>query len=129
MGCNKKNKKRKQKNGHLANGKHPVTGVEFDSNGFPIFNARAEITLDPADFKKSNKIQFKRSNLKLYEQVKNSETFDPEELEDLKNGRNPENYTWHHHQDEGKMQLVITDPDHAGTGHFGGNSIWGNNSE
>lgn len=36
----------------------------------------------------------------------------------------PAGYTWHHHQDIGRMQLVPSDL-HAKTGHTGGASIWG----
>ncbi|MDR1488612.1 MAG: HNH endonuclease [Holosporales bacterium] len=33
-------------------------------------------------------------------------------------------YTWHHHQDVGRMQLV-PEKIHADTGHFGGDALWG----
>ena len=33
-------------------------------------------------------------------------------------------YTWHHYQDLGKMQLVPTKI-HQQTGHIGGDSLWG----
>jgi len=36
----------------------------------------------------------------------------------------PKGYTWHHHQDYGRMQLVKTSI-HSKTGHTGGWSIWG----
>lgn len=34
----------------------------------------------------------------------------------------PKGYTWHHHQDKGRMQLVETEI-HAKTGHTGGFSL------
>ncbi len=33
-------------------------------------------------------------------------------------------YTWHHHEDLGRMQLVPEDI-HRQTGHFGGDALWG----
>ena len=33
------------------------------------------------------------------------------------------NYTWHHHQETGRMQLVPTDI-HDWIGHIGGSKLW-----
>lgn len=35
----------------------------------------------------------------------------------------PKGYTWHHHQDFGRMQLVESKV-HSQTGHTGGFSLW-----
>ena len=35
----------------------------------------------------------------------------------------PKGYTWHHHQDNGRMQLVESEV-HRKTGHTGGFSLW-----
>jgi hypothetical protein len=37
--------------------------------------------------------------------------------------KTPNKYTWHHHQDRGRMQLV-PEKVHAETGHTGGFSLW-----
>ncbi|MBA4601548.1 HNH endonuclease [Thermoactinomyces mirandus] len=42
----------------------------------------------------------------------------------IEKGNDPVGYTWHHHQDEGKMQLVKTRV-HGNTRHTGGRPIWG----
>jgi hypothetical protein len=35
----------------------------------------------------------------------------------------PDGYTWHHHQDHGRMQLIPREI-HEATGHTGGFSLW-----
>ena len=52
------------------------------------------------------------------------DNFTDEELEFIKKGICPDNYTWHHNEKEGLMQLVDKDI-HSKTGHDGGMSIWG----
>jgi len=83
--------------------KAPVTGIPFDSEGYPNFSSvrhptvgdvRIELTGSrPKDFALANRA----AGLK----------------------ETPENYTWHHQQDPGLMQLVESGP-HAKTGHTGG---------
>jgi RHS repeat-associated protein len=88
------------RNGHLAGGTHPVTGIPFDKNGFPDFSgvAKAEVKIvgtgnRAGDFRAAN------------------------EAAGL--SRTPEGHTWHHHQDGTTMQLVPRDI-HSKTGHTGG---------
>jgi hypothetical protein len=40
------------------------------------------------------------------------------------NKKKPPNYTWHHHQEVGKMQLVDR-VKHKDTDHTGGYALWG----
>nr|WP_147635543.1 HNH endonuclease [Risungbinella massiliensis] len=35
------------------------------------------------------------------------------------------NYTWHHHQETGRMQLVYSAIHNKGKPHTGGHRIWG----
>ena len=88
------------RNGHLAGSKHAVTGIPFDKSGYPDFSgvARADVTIGLTG---SNAGDFRAANIAA----------------GLK--RTPENFTWHHHQDVGRMQLVPTDV-HSKTGHTGG---------
>ncbi|XXF80981.1 HNH endonuclease [Myxococcaceae bacterium GXIMD 01537] len=90
------------RNAHLAGGKHPVTGVPFDAEGYPDFRAagvvKAEVKVNytgsrAGDFAAANKAAGLRET--------------------------PKGMTWHHHQDRVTMQLVPTDI-HARTGHTGG---------
>jgi len=96
------------RNGHLAGGIHPKTGVPFDNAGFPDFSANLykdginDIIIKPtgnrvADFAASNKAAGYSST--------------------------PKGYTWHHHQTTGRMQLVETKI-HSKTGHTGGFALW-----
>ena len=96
------------RNGHLAGGTHPNTGVPFDSDGFPNF--------------KEN----------LYKNGPNDIRIKPtgNRLGDINAANNaagyqstPKGYTWHHHQTTGRMQLVES-LTHMKTGHTGGFSIW-----
>ena len=90
------------RNSHLAGKRHPKTGVPFDNDGFPDFSdwvireERIVPTGNPkADIAAANELF-----------------------------QAPPGYTWHHHQDVGRMQLVPYEI-HKQTGHTGGASIWG----
>jgi hypothetical protein len=50
--------------------------------------------------------------------------FTEEQPEQIRNGETPDGYTWHHHQEPGKMQLVKSDI-HANARHTGGYALWG----
>ncbi|MBS1700417.1 MAG: HNH endonuclease [Armatimonadetes bacterium] len=82
---------------------HPKTGVPFDEAGYPIFEAEKDVQIFPTgsragDFRAANKAAgFKNT---------------------------PVGFTWHHHQDYARMQLV-NKIIHQQTGHVGGMSIWG----
>lgn len=88
------------RNASLANSTHPVTGVPFNSAGYPNFSSVAiaevrivQIGSRPGDFRAANELAgFSRT---------------------------PEGYSWHHHEDGVTIQLVPRDV-HAGTGHTGG---------
>ncbi|MEG7956364.1 HNH endonuclease, partial [Bacillus mobilis] len=100
--------------------------------GFPIFDAFAEVKLKEADFKKTRPTHDRICNKLLYEQIvkdpKLAAKFTAEEIELFKKGEKPKTYTWHHHQDTGRMQLVDAFL-HEKTGHTGGYNIWGKKGE
>ncbi|WP_242295630.1 WXG100 family type VII secretion target [Bacillus cereus group sp. BfR-BA-01516] len=118
--------------GELAGDRHPVTGIPYDVDGFPIFDAVTEVTLKEADYKKTRPTHDRICNKLLYEQIlkdpKLAAKFTAEEIELFKNGEKPKTYTWHHHQDTGRMQLVDAYL-HEKTGHTGGYNIWGKKGE
>ncbi|MCW9131806.1 WXG100 family type VII secretion target [Bacillus paramycoides] len=118
--------------GELAGDKHPITGIPYDADGFPLFESKGEVILKEADFKKSRTTQSRKCSKALYEQImKNPELalkFTEEEIQLFKIGKTPEHYTWHHHQDTGRMQLVDYQTHHD-TGHTGGYKIWGKDSD
>ncbi len=120
--------------GHLKNDVHPITKVPYDKDGFPIFEVKYTLYLDKKDFMKDRTPQFKILNKQLYNQVTNNPhlikelKLDEDDLIDLKAGKTPEKYTWHHHQNPGRMELVDSEI-HSKTGHTGGQKIWGKDSE
>ncbi|QHZ48348.1 T7SS effector LXG polymorphic toxin [Bacillus sp. NSP9.1] len=120
------------KMGHLKNKKHPITGVPYDKNGFPIFKHVGEVEIDKKFYKSSDAVQFRQATLLLKEKLeKNPElkkAFTDRQLQQISKGKKPEGYTWHHHQKDGIMQLVDSDI-HGKTGHTGGRNIWGGGSQ
>jgi len=90
----------------LAGKKHPVTGVPYDKKGYPAFPKKLilhDVKIEPTGSRSGD---FRAANRKAG-------------LSDT-----PLGYTWHHHQERGRMQLVPTDL-HKGTPHTGGWAIWG----
>jgi hypothetical protein len=133
-------------NSGLEGSKHPVTGVHFNSdtvelpNGrvvegvFPEFEPVAEVQLEPnenGDYQGTRENHESAANQGLKEQIANNpelgEKFTPEQLEQIENGETPDGYTWHHHQEPGRMQLV-DQTTHNATAHTGGYSLWGKDS-
>lgn len=112
----------------LAGKKHPVTGVEFDSNGFPKFESKYDMQLAPEDYLKSRGTHFDRAGKKLYNDIMKDSNlrsqFTEQEIAIFKDGGVPKKYTWHHNQETGKLQLVNRKI-HRKTGHVGGFTIWG----
>lgn len=111
-----------------------INGVKIQGV-FPEFNSEYDYILNEADEKRSSVKQFNECNKALQKSVESDSKlrakFTENQLEDIKNGRTPRGYTWHHNEEQGKMQLVKTkDHDRAqgGAAHTGGNSIWGNKS-
>ncbi len=109
--------------------------IKYDADGFPVFNSKADVYLDARHVKSSDpQAHFKAANEMLADALK----ADPglAKIMGLSEGQvkhltksppsadPPENYTWHHHQDTGKMQLISRD-DHAPFSHLGGMSLWG----
>lgn len=95
------------RNQHLAGKRHPVTGVPFDKHGFPDFK-KAGVVI------KSVPIKFTGNREKDFAAANKAARW--------KDGKQPANTTWHHHQDCKTMQLVPSWI-HDATGHTGGFSI------
>lgn len=131
------------RNQSLAGDVHPITGVPFvekivkDENGedvrvvVPVFDSEFDAQLPDDMLQSSDKKQFAECNKQLKNKVDSApefaKKFTPEQLEQIKNGDTPDGYTWHHHEDTGKMQLVDTDTHR--TGHTGGRAIWGGGTD
>ncbi|WP_223176017.1 HNH endonuclease [Pseudomonas sp. EZ-C24] len=120
------------RNVHLAGQRHPVTGVVFDNKGFPIFDDMTAFdTRLPIDAFKSASYegQMKLASKDLASAIRqgqvNPSGFTVKQLEQINAGaKKIDGYTWHHHQDSGRMQLV---PEliHQKTGHIGGEAMGG----
>ncbi len=133
-------------NQHLEGTVHPETGVFFDAKlvetnegfkegVFPDFSENHcvyDAQLPEDLHKASDYEQAKHLNEQLCQAYENG-TLDTEQLADrqleqIRNGDKPEGYTWHHHEEPGRMQLVDTEV-HAKTPHTGGRNIWGGGRE
>lgn len=118
------------KNVKLAGQRHPVTGIIFDQRGYPIFDniARYDTQLINKGFNNlTYNEQMQLASKDLWGAIQrgevNSSQFTSSQLKQIKNGNSKvEGYTWHHHQDQGRMQLVPT-WEHSKTGHIGGDAM------
>lgn len=130
----------KTRNAELAGSVHPETGVPFTKEVvhlpdgtiregvFPEFPAIFETTLPDELLRATDYQQAQYSNEQLRHAVENDPAlkaqFNETQLEQIAAGDTPDGFTWHHHQEPGRMQLVDTNV-HMGTGHTGGKEIWG----
>ena len=123
----------------LEGTQHPVTGVPFKRFRFeldgkiveavgPEFETPYTVHLPKEQYFASDKVQFKTCSLELYEAAMKDpqlrEIFSEKQINDLKKGKTPRGYTWHHNVVTGEMQLVDYET-HRNTPHTGGRNIWG----
>ena len=114
----------------LAGQRHPITEVPFDDRGFPIFEKYTKYdTKLPTDAFKSASYeqQMQMASKDLWTAIQRGEVsssqFTTKQLEQIQAGaKKIDGFTWHHHQDTGRMQLVPAKV-HADTNHIGGNSM------
>jgi filamentous hemagglutinin len=118
------------KNVRLAGQAHPDTGIVFDSRGFPIFDdvAAFDTRLPNEPFREATYTgQMRLATQDLRQAIERGEIptsrFTSEQLRQINSGAERiDEYTWHHHQETGRMQLVPRDI-HGGTGHVGGEAM------
>lgn len=108
------------------------TKVKFDQMGFPKFKSFYDIKLKRKDLKNTREAHFYYANKKLYNKAQKNKKvrrlFTRNEMNELKCGQTPDRYTWHHHQNKGKLQLVSRKI-HSEVNHIGGYKIWGGEAE
>ena len=108
------------------------TKVKFDQMGFPKFKSFYDVKLKRKDYKESREVHFYYANKKVYKKAQKNKKvrrlFTRNEMNDLKSGETPARYTWHHHQNKGKLQLVSRKI-HSEVNHIGGYKIWGGEAE
>ena len=108
--------------------------AEIQEATFPDFSehCRFETTLLEDRYLASDYQHIKYCNEQLSQAYENgtldTEQFTDRQLEQIRNGDTPEGYTWHHHEEPGRMQLVDSEI-HRQTSHVGGRSLWGGGSE
>ncbi|WP_110113070.1 HNH endonuclease [Bacillus sp. CGMCC 1.16541] len=134
------------RNHHLAGDVHPETNVPFAErtielpNGeaqtgvFPIFEPVAEVQIPENSYLRSDAVHFSYANNELYDLMEQNPSLASElhltasDIQQLSQGHTPDGYTWHHHEEPGRLQLVDEDT-HHNTGHTGGGELWGGGSE
>lgn len=97
----------------------------------PCFESRYDAKIDESFYQKSNGAQFRECNRQLLDAIEKDSNlkikFTEKEIEQLKKGETPDNYSWHHEAEPGVMQLVETakhDRTVGGAPHTGGRSLW-----
>ncbi|CAO1295802.1 unnamed protein product, partial [Diamesa hyperborea] len=100
--------------------------ITFNKKGFPIFDdvTKVELRMSTEEFRKmTHDKQMVESTKMLSEMIKKGEIpssqFTPRQLADIEKGMiKIDGYTWHHHEDTGRMQLVPSNI-HSKVGHIG----------
>ena len=96
---------------------------------FPQFKSFFDVQLEDNLIKASFDEQKRYCMKKLQKDTKSifsktKKIFNEQQLIDIENGNLPENYVWHHNEQEGLMQLVDRET-HVHNGHTGGMNLWG----
>jgi hypothetical protein len=114
----------------LTNGKDTL---RFDENGFAEFDTPFETLIEESHIGSGRPdLHFRAANKRLYEAIQADSGLarqlglSAEEVASLPTSRKPPSgYSWHHHQDVGRMQLVTDSAHDLGKPHTGGMAIWG----
>ena len=131
----------------LAGKEHPITKVPYHrvqvalpdgrkvEGVFPKFASKFDYVLDPSLYTASDYMQFREANQALAREIGNNaelrRQFTEFERELIEEGDWPsKDYTWHHNEKPGVLQLVKRKI-HKATPHTGGRSkfLWGGGSE
>ena len=95
---------------------------------FPEFKSAFTTFLPDNILMASDGKQFNYCIKSLQNEIKNnpalSKKFSARELEQIKAGKTPSGFTWHHNEMPGKMELVKSDI-HDTAKHTGGRAVWG----
>lgn len=137
-------KEYKTRNYALAGKTHGKTNVLFvkrvvkDADGrrikgvFPVFESTFNAKLPKDMLLETDGEQFAECNRQLAKMIEKdlgfAKKFTKEQLEQIRNLDTPDGFTWHHHEETGRMQLVEKTI-HLQTGHTGGRQIWGGGTQ
>ncbi|MBS0271759.1 MAG: HNH endonuclease [Proteobacteria bacterium] len=119
------------KNVKFAGQRHPVSGIVFDLKGYPIFDDVAKFDTrisGDVSILKNERLHMRTATKNLRAEIIagriDKTQFTKYQLEDIMAGRDRiSGFTWHHHQDIGRMQLILRKT-HMNTGHVGGMEMW-----
>lgn len=126
------------RNQALDGKRHPETGIPFERKTleidgvkiegvFPVFESVVQYQFPEIMRKADEHDQFMYLDDELRRGIQSDPAlrakFTPEEIKMIERGKRPDGYTWHHSEECGRMELVLTEI-HAKTGHTGGDSIW-----
>ncbi|WP_257457975.1 HNH endonuclease [Archangium lipolyticum] len=109
------------------------TAIVFDKDGFPEFDTSFETLLDDVHIGSRDRLaHYKAANQKLFQSIREDPSLgralglSPEAVDKLPTStKPPTGYSWHHHQDVGRMQLIMTKSHLLAAPHTGGMAIWG----
>jgi len=114
----------------LTNGKDII---RFDKNGFAEFETHFETLIEESHIGSGRPdLHFRAANKRLYDAIQADSGLarqlglSTKEVGALATSRKPPpGYTWHHHQDVGRMQLITDNAHDLAKPHTGGMAIWG----
>jgi hypothetical protein len=107
-----------------------ASGVPFNHQGFPVFQTDFTVKIDDIFYKSCDDVQFMIGNDLLHEAVQADASLVQKlnlrqsDLVRISKGQDPLNFTWHHNQNSGVLELVNR-KSHADVGHLGGRNLWG----
>ncbi|MDR1432950.1 MAG: HNH endonuclease [Puniceicoccales bacterium] len=114
-----------------AGTRHPESGIVFDNRGFPIFDkyVKYETRISGNLKNMTSEGHMRAATRQLRGDIKagivDKNMFTEAQLKDIMSGKDTiKDYTWHHHQDVGRMQLVPENI-HEDVRHVGGFKMWG----
>jgi hypothetical protein len=115
-----------------AQSRHPTSGVVYDQRCSPIFDdvAKFDTRLQKEQYEmSSSKSHMKAAALQLKIAIEkgqiNPNTFTADQLGAIKSGNyKVPGYTWHHHQDVGRMQLISEQIHKNAKPQTGGAKVW-----
>jgi hypothetical protein len=108
--------------------------LHFDRDGFPEFKTKFELLLDDVHIGSGNaRAHLRACNERLFRAIEKDSSLAKElglsrdAVDELLHSppTPPAGYTWHHHQDVGRMQLVPLSEHALSISHTGGMAIWG----
>lgn len=103
-----------------------IDHLPTDRGNYPDFTGHVvvDVKLPPELWQASDAQQFRYLNEHLFSgELGQTKIFPWDDEKKVESHSPPHGYTWHHHQQPGRMQLVSFEA-HNSTGHSGGRQVW-----